>query len=287
MSKKFGRNYRITIDPKDGGAPIVITMPFTIRFWINRQGQSSLNTMSLDIYNLSQANRARIYQDNWNVMNRTIIIEMGYDNLYRVFSGTIQEANSAREGVDEVTRIEAWDNLSEISQTQTYQSLDKGQSVANIIKFLIGQFTVLKTGAVGDFPGTLPRSVALNGSTWDLLKKYSSNQAYIDDGKIYVLQDAEVVGTGSYNVDDSTGLLGTPRRSEGTLTVPMILETGIPMFGMVKLTSTVNPVYNGTYKVQGIRHEGTISGAINGQAITTLTLLAPNKFRSFVTVPTA
>lgn len=292
---KFGRNFRVTIDPKDGKPPIIVTMPFTIRFWVKRMALSDMNTLSLDIYNLSEANRARIYQDNWQygldpaintdtAPGRNVTFELGYSNLYRVFSGVIQEASSAREGVDLVTRIEAWDNKYDIAATQTFQTLESGQSIASILSFLIGQFPTLKPGAVGNYPDKLSRAVVLNGSTWDLLKKYSNDQVYIDNGKVYVLQDAEVIGPKIYTVNDGTGLLETPRRREGTLTATMLLESGIDMFTRVNLESSVNKIYNGQYKVIGVCHEGVVSAAVNGPARSTLTLLAPGKFKNFVEV---
>ena len=287
MTQKFGRNFRITIDPKDGGAPIIVTMPFTIRFWIQRSATSDTNPLSLDIYNLSAANRSRLYQDAWNQDTnaiKTIVVEMGYSTLYRVFSGVIHEMNSSREGVDIVTRIEAYDNGSDIATTKTFQTLESGQSIAAILGFLIGQFPNLTQGAIGNFPQIMQRPVTLNGSTWDLLKTYSNNKVYIDNGKIYVLNDNEVVGAQTYTVNSDTGLLETPRRAEGTLSISMLLETGIDLFTQVKLESSINKLYNETYKVIGIRHEGTISGAVNGRAVTTLTLNRPGKFGGFTQV---
>lgn len=292
MTQKFGRSFRITIDPKDGGDPIVVTMPFTMRFWLQRMALSDLNTLSLDIYNLSATNRARIYQDAWvlgtdpslssdSAPGRTVTVELGYQNLYRVFSGIIQEASTAREGTDLITRIEALDGKFDIAATQTYQTLESGQSVANVIKYLIGQFPTLTLGAVGDFPTILNRPVALNGPTWDLLQKYSEGNVYIDNGKIYVLRDNETLQAASLLINDATGLLETPRRAESTLTVTTLLEPGVEMFQSITLQSSVNPVYNGDYKVIGVRHEGVISGAVNGRAVTTLTLNAPQKFGQF------
>ena len=295
MSKKFGRNYIVTIDPKDGQPPLKITMPLTIRFWIQRTALSSQNTLTLDIFNLSETNRTRLYQDNWipgldptltkeTTPGRTIKVEMGYDTLYQVFNGTIQEASNAREGTNIVTRIEAWDNKFDIAATQTFQTLSANQTVGQVLGYLIGQFPNLKQGAIGSFPTVMPRPVALAGSTWDLIKKYSNNNVFIDNGKVYCLAPSEVVQGTPYEINSSTGLLETPRRMDNTLLVTMLLETGITMATQVKLESSIAKVYNSQnslYKVIGIRHDGIISGAVNGRAITTLTLNAPNKFKGF------
>lgn len=296
MTQKFGRNFRITIDPKDGKPPILITMPFTIRFWLQRMALADLNTMSLDIYNLSKANRDRIYQDQWipgidptlqtdTVPGRTITVELGYQNLYRVFTGVIQEASTAREGTELITRIEALDGRFSIANTQTYQTLESGQSIANVLQALINEFSPnLTLGAIGDFPTVLNRSVTLNGPTWDLLEKYSDNNVYIDNGKIYVLRDNEVLSGQISTINDSTGLLETPRRADGQLIVTSLLEPSIEMFTQVNIQSSVNTLYNGQYRVSGVRHEGTISGAVGGRCTTTLTLIAAQKFGGFKSV---
>ena len=163
MMEKFGRNYRLTIDPKDGLAPIIITMPFTIEFWLQRNTLADLNRLSIDIYNLSEKNRNRIYQDRFDFRldagdkadtapGRTLVFEVGYSNLFRVFEGTIFEASSAREGTNIVTRIECRSGLYDVAASQTFQTIQSGKTVRDVIMFLIGQMPTLSVGAVGDFP---------------------------------------------------------------------------------------------------------------------------------------
>ena len=286
MTQKFGRNFRLTIDPADGGGPILITMPFTIQFWLQRNTLSDLNRLSIDIYNLSQSNRDRIFQDRFDLTeNKTIAFEAGYSTLYQIFQGRIFEASTARSGTNLITRIEARDGLYDIAQSQTFQTLQGGQTLASVLRYLASQFPTLGVGAIGSFPQPFQRPVVLNGCTWDLLKQYSDSQVYIDSGKIYVLTDSEATSQNIYNINDSTGLLDTPRRDEGFLTVTTLLDAGINMAQLVNLASTVQPVYNGQYKVIGINHAGMISGAVNGDCRTVLSLQAPGKFKQFTQVP--
>jgi hypothetical protein len=285
MTQKFGRNYRITIYPIDAGDPIIITMPFTIKFNIERTFASGMNTMELGIYNLSEAHRRRIAQD-FNVIgnypnapaNRNtnnIIVEIGYDNLYVAFQGYITFASSAREGVDIVTRISALDGLKDAQRTQVFQTLSAGQKVSDVLEYLTGQFTDLKRGAVGTFDDILQRPVVLNGYAWDLLKQYSNANCYIDNGKIYVLQDNEYLDTETVlQLSDETGLIGTPRRSVAFLTVKTLLETSVGISDRIDLKSSIMPEYNGRYWIYGIQHEGVISASVGGAAYTTFHLSA-------------
>ncbi len=285
MTQKFGRTYRITIDPQDGGAPIIIALPFTIRFALNRDIFSALNSLSLDIYNLAPATRDRLYQDRYigGGLPKNITFEAGYGTLYKIYDGVVFRASSAREGTNIVTRIECLAGRVDVASAQVYTTLQSGQTLGGILLFLMNQFTDLKPGAIGDFPEVFNRPVVLNGSVWELLKKYSNNNCFIDNGKIYCLKDAEVVA-GDFVINDASGILETPRRDLGYLQVSTLLEAGADMKQKVKLQSSIQRNYDGDYSIIGIQHRGTISAAVSGDCRTVFKLLAPNQFGKFKTV---
>lgn len=285
MTVKFGREYRLVIDPADGGEPILITLPFTINFDVQRNTLSSLNVMSLEIYNLSAANRARIFQDRFDLSKeRKISLEVGYTTLYRIFSGRIYEASSAREGVNIVTRIEARSGIFDVAASQTYQTVQAGQTVGDVLKTLIGQFSGLQLGAVGSFTDKLLRPAVLNGNTYNLLRIYSGNNVFIDNDRVYVLRDAETLAGQIIVLNDATGLLETPRRDDGFLVVTTLLEASVQIAAQVKLESSIQTIYNGQYKVVGLAHQGMISAAKSGVCRSMFQLLAPNKFKQFTQV---
>jgi hypothetical protein len=291
MTQKFGRNFRLTINPNDGGAPILIMLPFTIEFWMQRNTYADLNQLSIDIYNLAEGNRNRIFQDRFNYdPNKTITFEVGYSNLYTIFSGTIFRASSSREGVDIITRIECLSGQYEIANTQIYQTMQGSPgnplTLGGIFQTLIGAMGDLTVGAIGDYSSPIQRPVVLNGNAWNLLKQYSGGQAFIDNGKVYVLHNNETVPAGSNVavINDSTGLLDTPRRDDAFLSITTLMEAGIDMAQEVQLQSSVQPVYNGTYKVIGIQHRGMISGAVCGDLRSIFSLLAPNPFGGFTQI---
>jgi hypothetical protein len=305
--QKFGRSYRLVIYPIDGGEPIIITMPFTIRFSITREYNSQMNPMSIEILNLSPENRQRLFQDwfdlgyypdqNGASLGRVdkdgnpryafnIILEIGYGTLYRVYYGRMVQASSAREGTNIVTRIECMNGMPDAAGTMVFQTLDSGQTLADVFKFLIGQFPNLKLGAIGNYPTVFYRPITLNGNVWDLLKQYSANQVYVDNGRVYVLSPNEAINT-QHIINDESGILSTPRRQQSTLQVQMLLEPGINVMELVKLETTVQPEYNGEYNVLGITHRGTISAAVCEEATTTLTLQAPNRIFGFTRIDVA
>lgn len=263
--EKFQRSYRIVIDPKDGGPPIVIGLPLTCQFWIKRNQMSSLNYMSLDIYNLSKENRDRIFQDRFTTFDRTVTFEGGYDILSLVFSGFIFEAGSARDGTNIITRIEARSGEFDVVTTQTYQTIGKGKTVGDIIDFLMGQFPTLEKGGRSEFPEKLLRPVTLFGNTWDLLKEYTDDNVFIDNNRIYALRDNDAREGDLAVINEKTGILETPRRDDGFLSVTTLFEPRILVRQSVALESSIMPVYNGNYFVLGIMHQGIISEAVGGE----------------------
>lgn len=305
MTEKFGRNYRLTIFPLDGGAPIIVTMPFTLNFRMQVDIGAELNRLELEVYNLSEANRQRIYQDRFvlgnyfdaagqpvldaqgnDISQHNIVLELGYGTLYQVFYGRIFRASSAREGTNIVTRIEAFEGNPDVAGTQTFTTLQSGQTLGSVVKFLIGQFPNLTLGAVGDLPQVFHRPVVLNGNTWELLKRYSNDNVYISQGKVYVMKEYEVLDVTAI-MNAETGLLETPRRDEGMLILTTLMEAGIRLNQMVQLESIIQKEYNGTYKVNTIIHQGTISGAVSGNCRSIFKLLAQNQFPNFTVVPQA
>lgn len=282
MTTKFGRNYRLTINPQDGGPLIIISMPLTLRFTVQRNSMASLNNCLLEIYNLSQNLRNRIFQDRNTLQYKTVTLEIGYETLYTVFSGYIYEASSARDGQDIVTLIQARDGNFEINTTQVFQTYANGKTLSDVFKFLIGQFpSTLTLGAVGGFDDKITRPIVLNGNAWNLIKQYSLNQCFVDLGKVFVIKNNETVTGQIPEINEQTGILETPRRDDGFLTVTTLMEPAVSMGQQVNLKSVIMPVYNGNYKALGVLHQGIISNAVNGACRSIFNLQAPGVFGSF------
>jgi hypothetical protein len=74
-------------------------------------------------------------------------------------------------------------------------------------------------------------------------------------------------------IDDESGLLGVPQHEDAILKVDIIFEPRLMIGQIVDIQSRVAPMFNGQYKIYGIRHEGEISDAESGLATTTLEML--------------
>lgn len=296
MSQKFSRNYRLTIDPRDGDPVIIVQPPFTVQFWMKRDVMASLNSLSIDVYNLSTANRRRIYQDAYNLQKnvvngqplgrRHVTFEVGYgNNLYKVFDGDIFGASSGREENNIVTRIECLSGIYDVASGQSNFTMAAGSTISQILMALVGSLPTLKIGAIGNFPTVMNRAVVLNGNTWELILTYSNGRAFIDNGKVYILNDNEVAQVVTVQViSAATGMLDTPRREQARLVVNTLLEASIGIGQLVTVNSIIEPTYNAFYKVLGIQHAGMISGAVSGNCRSVFILNAPNYYGNYISV---
>ena len=86
---------------------------------------------------------------------------------------------------------------------------------------------------------------------------------------------------GAYLIQSDTGLLGTPKRYEAVLEIEMLFEPDIRLGQCVEIVSETwgnnledqKKSFNGQYKVVGLEHNCTISGATAGTRTTKLQML--------------
>jgi hypothetical protein len=286
MSIKFGRNYSLEVQGIDGST-ITITLPFTIEFDIKRDTLTSANNCTFRIYNLSPKNRNLIRRNlnDWGD-RRQIRFRGGYgQTLPLCFTGFITQAFSVREGVNFITQIEAFDAgfAFATGAAVTIPTFPKGTSRQDVTAGLIKALPGVDLGAVGpSVQGTLKRANSHVGNPIDVLRDlYPTTpsgvpQFFIDLGKGYVLKDFECLpADGITQVDFSTGLLETPVREQQILHFPMLFEPRLIMAQKLTVVSVTEPILSGEYRVVSLRHAGTISDAVAGDARTDVGLFAP------------
>jgi hypothetical protein len=277
---KLGRNYRVTIDMRDGNQ-IVIEDPLTAQFTIERTIASSMNTMNLVLFNLGQQTRDRIFQD-WYATEpntyRRIVFEAGYAGEYAiVFAGDLRSASSARSGTEILTVLQAFSGGFDTITAQYYETLAAGTTLRQLNENLVGTMPNLKLGAMGDNPDTFKRPVVLNGNSFYLMRKYNNEKVFVDNEIVNILQDDEAIEGDVQVINAATGLLETPRREDAFLTIATLFEPRIVIGQVIELQSSVQPIYDGQYKVVGANHQGIISGAVGGQCVSRFNLLLGQK----------
>ena len=131
------------------------------------------------------------------------------------------------------------------------------------------------------------RAVSVSGNAFAVIQKYSNGSAFIDNNEIKVLETYDAIEGYVPLINDESGLLGVPEHEDALLRIKMIFEPRIILGQIIEINSRIMPMFNGQYKVYGIKHEGTISDAIAGEATTTLEMLVGSQYYGRFGVVTA
>lgn len=286
MSLKLGRNFKLTVQVSDSEF-VEINYPLTINFDISRNTLAQANTGTFSIVNLAEKTRKQIYHDRYQTLDyRHIKFQAGYEDMVPLpvcFQGDIRQASSVRKGTDFVTTIEAFDGGFAMMNAQTSVSAPAGTNMRDILGSILQAMAPqnVQKGAVGGFSGQSERGFSAAGNAWEIANRLASaddGYAYIDNEVANALKVGEYVKSDgeTLRVNAQTGLLGTPVRFNGRVNCDMLFEPRIRIGQSVILESS-ETANNGRYQVIGVRHRGTISGAVGGDCRTTLTLWVPGK----------
>lgn len=299
MSEKFQRKYVLEIEGNNGNF-YTVSDPFTLEFTVSRNLLSSVNTGYFRIYNLKKDIRNNIYHDVYDVAHpRKINCRAGYENtvLAEIFSGKIKQAKSFRDegATNFITEIECYDDTIQATAFSDF-TLEPSEQVTvdqeMVINRLISDLEIhgLKRGAVSDFSSGKRhyRGRTISGSTWEALQIESEADCFIDNGRIHILKTNDVFEGDLSVISSVTGLLSSPKKSDFLLSLELLFEPGLKVGQQVFIHSdslelinresivagsAIRPPTNGVYKVIGLEHYGTISGAVGGKCKTTVSLL--------------
>jgi hypothetical protein len=272
---KFNRTYKLSYIDAENGVELEIESPLTIQFTVKRTAYSSLNSAQFKIYNLKKETRAKIFQAWYNPKQyKKVIFQAGYDQLSTLFVGSIRKADSYRQGNNIITEINALDGGFDAISSLSNETIQKSTSFRDLIKNLVSKFPNLKEGILSNnITGEFKRPANIDGNTWNTIKLYAGENAFIDLEKVNVLYDNEIVNGSVPLISSNTGLVGTPRLNGSSLDVETLFEPRIEMSQVLQLESNIQPEFNGQYKVIGLEHSGIISESIGGACSSRFNLL--------------
>jgi len=279
---KFNRQFllRVTTSTQE---IVEITNPLTCEFDVSRKNLASLNTATFTIYNLNELTRQKIFKDIFDLdLVRKVEFWAGYAYdkqtfLARCFAGEIKQAYSFRDGPDYKTVIDCWDAGKAAALGFSNQTMPAGTSIKDMVAKLIETMPNIIGATVSDqFDKKSARSTVLFGNQFDILSQITGGKFYVDSQQGFALKDDDAIAGDINLIDDKLGLLGTPRRSQSAVEVTMLFEPRFVVSQYCELQSTIEPIYNGVYKLTGIEHIGVISDAVSGECKTTVTLFNTN-----------
>lgn len=283
MSNKFSPAYKLTWISKESGETLNFALPFTVQFSISRSTMASLNSSQFKLYNLNRQTRSKLFQDRYDMSitkRKQLVFQAGYETLSTLFIGDVFEAFSSRQGTEILTLMDCVDGAIDTGETLTNKTIQKDTDIKNVLTGLISEFSTLTEGSIGTIDGTIKRPVTLEGNTFDLIKTYSNNQAFIDLGKVNILKDTETIPGSLLSITSETGLLNVPRRRGGLIEIDTIFEPRITIGQILEIHSKIQPEYDGQYKVVGLNHTGIISPVVCGDRKSKFTLLIGSKSAS-------
>jgi len=270
--EKFNRNYQLRVQTEEFGPFLEIGLPFTVEFDITRNTLTSQNVCQIRVYNLSDINRNQLRYNASNYgQHRAVELKAGYgNNLATIFSGNISQMWSVREGVDFITQIECFDGGFAFVNGETNLTFPAGTPVKTVIGSLMATLPNVKVGSIGNYPGVLARGNTYSGNTVEILTQLTGGGFFIDNGTAYALGTNEYVEelNATIEIDASTGLLNTPVLEDTIARFEMLFEPSLNIGRKVRINSRTETNFNGEYKVTAVKHRGTISGAVCGNATT-------------------
>lgn len=271
---KFSRNYSLFVQGADR-TTLSLTLPFTIEFDITRNILSSANVAQIRIYNLSKKNRNNLRFDISNYGEfRGVLLKAGYGaNLPTIFSGNIFTAWSVREGNNFISQIECFDGGYALANGIYNKSFISDTPEKSVLESMTQNLPQVSAGVMGNIEGNISRGNSYAGNTAELLNQLAPNKFFIDNQKAHILADDECLKGEISIINSEMGLLGTPVREETIIHFEMLFEPRLAIAQQINLESITDDNFNGAYKVISIKHKGVISGAVSGNATTTVGLM--------------
>lgn len=279
---KFLRKCQLSVEAiRDGKTyNLVVPQEFTVDFEVTRANLSAAQTATFRVYNLAEKTRRLIYADPLDTaLNpyRAIQFRAGYDEVMpMIFNGQMKSALSQRNGVDVITEIEAFDGA--IAMASGYSSLitASGEKASDTLAKLAKDLPLVSgTPIIGKFEKTNTRTRTIMGNTWNVIVQLAADDkglAIIDNGQVKILKPGEAIRGDIPVITSESGLLTPPQRRGAFLEFDMLFEPRMSVGQFVQLSSSFNREYNGTYKVAGFKHAGTISPVKGGNCKTSVTL---------------
>lgn len=242
-------------------------MPLRVCFQIEKSGDTSSNTGTIKVWNLSRTHRSEFEKEKCQVELRA-----GYgEQLPLVFCGYVTTVDYEKDNADRVTVINASDGLVEIKETfisVTYAANTMAKTIVDAIGDKMGCAIVYSVEAKASLKDKSMRNgFSAVGHAKDVLAKMCDSCGLswsMQNGVIQIVVAGQSVSKRAYELSYKTGLIGEPKICEITskndsskkykgYEVEYLLNGAIGINDLVHMTSKRK---SGFFKV----HKLTISG---------------------------
>lgn len=207
------------------------------KFNVKKTGSISPNELDLTIYNLKKETRDFIIKPK-----NLIIIEAGYNSDYGiVFKGTIEKGSRSEFAAPNwETKTFSKDGIKALQKIITAKSFSPKTSIEAVIKYIIKE-TGLKEGNLKGLPkekfgtGYSLSGIAINQIKTLLNKK--NLDFFITDGVLHIIPKNDSINTNPILLDKTSGLKGTPKKTNTGWTIKSLLRPNINPSSLLKVAS--------------------------------------------------
>lgn len=281
--QKLHRNYKIQFeighftDDKTDYIPediIEISYPTTLHLTIDHNPFALTDMGRFQLYNLSQRTQDLLHKDIFD-QNKYVTMKLfaGYQDVMPcIFWGDFTQCYSTRASgsVDFITTIEATNTMYMFMNGFVNNTYSENTTFFDLINDLLASSTTqIEIGYITKKIQPLQSDQTFLGNMYDLIRgEYPDYQIFIDNNKLNILADDEVIPGDIQVITSRSGLLGSPIRRETYLDIDCIFEPGLKVGQAITVISQTTPYVNKTYKIAQLRHTGVISPVEAGDLIT-------------------
>lgn len=239
-----------------------------VQFKVEKNLRKEPNTAEVKITNLSPRSRV-----NFQQLGVAFVLQAGYETtLSTVFVGDVRIANSAQEGPDWITTLQAGDGERAYAHPRVNDSFRAGTDKIAVVKKIAGAFGLdvgnldkqisKYLGGQRHETGYVARGRA--SSELDRALRAAGLDYSIQDGKLQVLKPGEATTELAVEVTPESGLIGSPQMcsptkkgKKATIKFRSLLQPSVKPGGRVVVGSAA---YRGTVLVEQVTHAGDTRG---------------------------
>ncbi|EBL3323370.1 hypothetical protein D4T62_10515 [Salmonella enterica subsp. enterica] len=233
-----------------------------VTFSIRHTHDKTPNRARISVYNLNPTHRNLITARQYT----KIALSVGYgsqDACRLLYSGQITKPITERDGVDFITVMECDDGATDYRGAFMNVTLAAGSTHSDVVNQCIKSMSNVEPGVVGiDSDVTLTRGRTCYGKTYRFLSQVADHHSAewsVQNGQLLMLQADYCLPGDAVVLSESSGMINSPRVTNGGLEVSCLLNPSIQVGGLIRVDSIVND-YDGDYKVTSVRSEGDSHG---------------------------
>lgn len=234
MGRQYKRVANVLVGKAGSG---LLIQDLRISFEVVKASDSTPNSATIKIYNMTSDNQAKIKKEFVDVF-----LSAGYEgNVRLVFRGNIRHAYTYREGNDIITEIDAGDGDRDYREAVMNETLAAGTTDKQLVERAASSMTGgTKLGHTDASDKARTRGKVLTGNTRHVLSKIASgtNATWsIQDGVLQLVNVAGVLPSEAIVLNNDTGLLHAPKITEDGVETICLLNPEIGINGRIKINN--------------------------------------------------